>query len=132
MSSTLQLSVRAESMSDEEVAVITRELSQWINENAAGCRAAAVTAGPAPEGAKGFDLAILGMLSLEILKTGVLGDLINCLSTYVTQRRRTVSLTLKNNQGKEVEIKAENLGSRELADLLRQVSELAEPKSPHE
>ena len=74
MGSTLELSVSAKGVSEEEVADITRELGQWINENAPGCRAAAVTAGPAPAGAKGFDLAILGMLSLDILKSGVLGS----------------------------------------------------------
>jgi len=126
MSERLNIVVESENASPEELDGITRELLSWINETAPGAKADLVTSKSTLQGAKAIDVALLGVLSLHLLQSGILKEVIKSLSAYVTQRRRKVSLTVKNSNGKNVVINTENIGRQELSDLIRQANELVE------
>src|SRR5437870_2970044 len=99
MNEALRLVVHMDRATEEEVVDITRELCLWINEVVPSCHASPQQSEPGREGAKGMELGLLGALTLVFLRSGALNDLVNCLATYVKERRPKVSLTVESPAG---------------------------------
>ena len=121
----LELSVKVDDATDEEIAEINREIRQWINENVPDCRISSGQPAIARAGEKGLDLGLLAPITLVFLQSGALKELVNCLTTYVKERRRKVSLSVQNQAGKSISIEAENLGKQELERIMQQMREIA-------
>jgi hypothetical protein len=124
MSEILQLTIRADEASPEELAEITRELDEWINDTAPEVRSALPPADRPREGEKGVDIA-LGTLLLAFVNAGAATALVNCLSTYIKERRRSVKLEVRDTAGKTLNFAAENLGRGEIEGLVRQLDSFA-------
>ena len=122
MKRTLQLSVQSADSSEEEVANFTRELNQWISDNVSDCEIITPEGTPVA-GQKGFS-EILDSLNVFFDKLEFLNLFAQCLSTYITERRRTVKITVSNQAGDNVTFSAENLGKSEISDLVNQLQEL--------
>lgn len=121
MHQNVTLTLGADAFSDEEVANVARELCAWINEQVPPCAAKLVQAGAPRPGHKGLDLGLLGSLTIFLVEHDILNDLIGCLATYIKERRREVSLELQAPDGTRMALRAENLGAREIHDLVRQL-----------
>ena len=104
MPSQIQLSISAQGASDDEISAITKDVAAWINEAAPQCEVEQQTEA-GPEGAKGI-IDILGSLGVRFLEHGALASLINCLTVYIKERRREITITLKTPAGGSVELKS--------------------------
>ncbi|MGH7679336.1 MAG: effector-associated constant component EACC1 [Gemmatimonadaceae bacterium] len=124
MSESLQLSVRSDGASQAELAEITRDLNQWIALNAPQVRANLPPAAKPGKGDKGAAVDI-GTIVLAFINAGAATALVTCLSSYITQRRRTVKVDVKNAAGKTLSFNAENLGATEIKELVNQLNSFA-------
>lgn len=120
MNQTLQLFVHIDEASEDEIAHITRELGQWVTQTVPECEVLPQQAESMTPGAKGI-VEILGSLKILLGKLDVLDSLVQCLATYIKERRRTVGITVKNTAGATVSFQAENLGQTELRELVTQL-----------
>lgn len=127
MKGTLQLSVQSADSSEEEIAEFTRELNQWISENVSDCEVTEPEGTPV-SGQKGLSEAF-NSLNVLFDKLDFLNLFAQCLSTYLSERRRTVSITVSNQSGNNVSFSAENLGKTEISELVSQLRELADNNS---
>ena len=127
MPSQIQLSISAQGASDDEISAITKDVAAWINEAAPQCEVEQQTEA-GPEGAKGI-IDILGSLGVSFLEHGALASLINCLTVYIKERRREITITLKTPAGGSVELKAGGIGPREIDDMILRLSEMTGPKA---
>lgn len=123
MTASLILSVQAENLSDAEVADITRELSSWITKSVPGVRASSPSPTPSP-GEKGA--VELGTLLLALINAGAATALVNCLATYIKERRKTVKLEVSSAAGESLTFAAENVDASHIDSLVRQLSRMAE------
>jgi len=123
MNQTLQLSVQSADSTDEEIAELTRELNKWISDNVSECEISQPEGTPG-EGQKGFS-EIFNSLNIFFDKLDFLNLFAQCLTTYITQRRRTLVIDVTNQAGDKVSLSAENLGRGEISDLVGQLKELA-------
>ena len=124
MSEILQLTIRADEASPEELAEITRELGDWINDTTPQVHSALPDPGRPREGDKGMAIE-LGTLLLAFVNAGAATALVNCLSTYIKERRRTVKLEVRDSAGKTLSFAADNLGSSEVEGLVRKMADFA-------
>jgi hypothetical protein len=120
----LELSIHADATNGEEIAEIGRELQAWISRTVPGCQAEPVRSTARP-GSKALDLGFLGPLSLVFLQSGALRELVNCLATFLKERHRKVSFSIKAPDGKEITMEVDNLGRSEIESLVRQLGDLA-------
>jgi membrane-associated two-gene conflict system component 1 (EACC1) len=130
MSTPLQLSVEIDDATPEELASITRELHTWITNTVPEVRTSFPAAAPPRPGDKGVEIEI-GTLVLAFINAGAATALVNCLMTYIKERRRTVKLEVKDASGRAVSLDAANIGSAEVDGILRRMSELSRgPEAP--
>ena len=122
MKRILKLSVQSADSSDEEIANITRELNKWISDNVSECEINKPEGIPG-SGQKGVT-EILGSLNVLFDKLDFLNIFAQCLSTYITERRRTVNISVSNQAGDNVTFSAENLGKSEISELVDQLQGL--------
>lgn len=124
MTGPLQLTVYGDDLPPERVAEVTRELDDWIRRTTPTVR----TARPAPavprEGDKGAVEA--STLLLALINAGAATALINCLATYIKERRRAVKIEVKNaEKNTSLVIDAQNLGGEDVRKLARQLAAMA-------
>jgi len=129
MTTPLQLTIQVDGAPPEEVASITRELNAWLTSNVPEVRTSLPAVAPARPGDKGLELAI-GTLVLALINSGAAVALVNCLTTYIKERRRSVQLEIKNAAGRAIALNADNIGRDELPELLRQLNQLAGDGAP--
>jgi len=123
MAPHLEMAISANDASPQELANITRELSAWINSTAPGVEAAAPAPGAPRPGEKGAEIAI-GALVLQLLNAGAITGLVNSLTTYLKERRPSVTIDLRDATGRSISLKADNVGRTAMADLVRQLDQV--------
>lgn len=123
MRQTLNLEIKSDAASTDELVELTREVNQWINQNIADCEIRSPE-GKIQPGDKGVK-EIFGALNVFFEKLDVLDKIVQCLTVYIKERRRTVSITVSNQAGKSISLSAENIGKAELSDLILQIRDLA-------
>jgi membrane-associated two-gene conflict system component 1 (EACC1) len=129
MSTPLQLCIEAGDASPEELAAITRELHTWITNTVPEVRTSFPAPAPPRPGDKGVEIEI-GTLVLAFINAGAATALVNCLMTYIKERRRSVKLEVKDATGRAVSLAADNIGRSEVDGLLRQMGDLARGAAP--
>ena len=129
MTSHLEMAISVDDASPQELANITRELSAWINKTAPGVAAAGPPAGAPRPGEKGAEMAI-GMLFLQFLSAGAVTGLVNSLTTYIKERRRSVKIELHDATGRAISLSADNVGQTELEGLVRQLDQVTHGPAP--
>ena len=129
MSVELQILVGGEDVEDEERVRVARELRSWITEHVPECRVEDPKAMPPKPGQKGVEIAA-GTLALFIT-SGAAKALIECVATYIRERRRSVTLEVTGTSGAKVMLAAQSLGKGELDRLVTQLGSMAQtPTSP--
>ncbi len=124
MNGPLELTVQVDDATPDEVAAITRELTEWIADTVRDVTVSPQAGSTTREGDKGDPITV-GVILLALVNAGAATALVNCLMTYIKERRRTVKLEVQSPAGGKVSLDAENLKGRELDGLMRQMSELA-------
>jgi hypothetical protein len=122
----LKLMVTAEGMPPEDLAKIARELDAWILRTAPGVVTTAPKAKPVREGDKGSPVEV-GTLLLALINAGAATALINCLATYIKERRRSVKLEISDPNGRKLSLAADNVGDSQIKGLVSQMSRMANP-----
>lgn len=118
MASAIRLEIHEADASQEQLAVLNRELSQWIQETVPGCEVEPESRGAAPPGAKGLELAAIAGIALALIESGAVTALIQSLATYIKQRRPEISLSVQTPDGGRIELDAKNLGQEQLKALV--------------
>lgn len=128
MAEGLQLVVSGAGLDDEARAAIARELRRWILDNAEEVRVEEPAAQAPQPGQKGIE-TLAGALAL-FLTGGAAKALIDCMATYVKERRRGVKLEVSDASGAKVSLSADNVGRAELDHLITRVAAMTKPRSP--
>ena len=108
MDSTLQLS--ANDLSDEDLQKLTRELSNSVNDETEA--KATLPEKPSGPGSKG-DPITLNTIILTALSSGTVVALFNVIKSYI-ERKPSLELEFKREDGQELNIKAEQLHKDQL------------------
>lgn len=126
MGDSIHVGIEVETASRSEAAKVTQEVRDWVNNMSRDCRASMEEVGESPEGGKamGAGLEILG-LTVSLFQTGAIANLVNCLATYLRERRRKVSFTVTSASGQTVTLDSENLGRDEVSQLVEQLKDIA-------
>lgn len=129
MSAELRIVVGGEDLADEGRVRVARELRSWITEHVPDARVEEPQAGPPKPGHKGVEIAA-GTLALFIT-SGAAKALIECVATYIRERRRSVTLEVSAASGEKVTLAAQNIGKGELDRLVTQLGAMSQtPPSP--
>ncbi len=129
MSGELQIVVRGDDLTDQDRAGIARDLGRLITKNVPGSQVHAPVAGAPKPGQKGVEV-VAGTLAL-VLTTGTAKALVDCIATYIRERRRSVKLEVSGTSGARVTLAADNVGKAELDRLVTQLGSMAQaPSSP--
>jgi membrane-associated two-gene conflict system component 1 (EACC1) len=129
MGQPLEMAIRVDDASPEELAAITRELNRWITDNVPDVRSSLPDPGRPRPGDKGAEM-VMGTLVLSLLNSAAVAGLVTCLQLYIKERRRSVKLEVKGAEGRSVSLAADNIGRPEMDDLLRRMGELAQVTEP--
>ena len=108
MDSTLQLT--ASDLSNEDLQVLTRELSKTLNDETEA--KATLPEKPGGPGSKG-DPITLGTIILTALSSGTVVALFNVLKSYI-ERKPSLELEFKREDGQQLKIKAEQLNKDQI------------------
>ena len=117
MDSTLQLT--AGDLSDEDLQVLTRELSKTLNDETEV--KATLPTGTGESGTKG-DAITLGAIILTALSSGTVVALFNVLKSYI-ERKPSLELEFKREDGQQLKIKAEQLNKDQIDQTLQIANE---------
>jgi hypothetical protein len=128
MADGLQLVVSGAGLDDEARTEIARELRRWIMDNAEDVRVEEPAAKPPRPGQKGIE-TLAGALAL-FLTGGAAKALIDCIATYVKERRPSVKLEVSDASGAKVSISADNVGRADLDHLITRVNAMTKPRTP--
>lgn len=118
----LSLQVSSNSLSEEELHEITRQLAQTISSET-DISAQIPEQQPAP-GAKGDPITV-GMLALTFLSSGAAVALIEVLKTYFG-RVSTLAIEVKHPDGSQVSISAQNMKPEQMQETVTRLSSLLE------
>jgi|ERR687895_2245195 hypothetical protein len=129
MSNPLQVTVQVEDASPQELVSLARELDSWITRTVPEVRTSVPAPGQPRPGEKGAEIQI-GTLLLTFLTSGAAVALVNSLTTYIKERRRSVKLEVKDAAGRAVSLSADNIGGEEVDGLMRRLTELARGPEP--
>ena len=116
----LYLSLGDGELSDEKHEI--EELSRWLS-TVDGCSVLPVQQDASMPGAKG-DLALWSQIALAIINAGVLTGLVQCLNAYIKERKKSIRLSLKNPNGKELTLTSDNLKDERITDVIREIKNI--------
>lgn len=125
MTAPLELLVRIDDAPPDEVAAVTRELGEWIKSTVPQVHASPPAPGVPRPGDKGVEIEV-GTLLLAFINAGAATALVNCLMTYIKERRRSVKLEVRGPDGKGVVLDAQNLGRGEMDNLTTRLRDLVQ------
>ena len=129
MPEPLKLTIRADDIPPEELSRLTSELDAWIRQTAPGVRTTRPEARPPRPGEKGAPVEI-GTLLLALINAGAATALINCLATYIKERRRSVKIEVKDANGQALSLSAENVAGDQIQQLVRELSSFSGQAKP--
>ena len=127
MAERMQLVVRSEGLSEQTRNELAAELNRWIRQNIPEVQVEAAR-GTAKPGQKGAEV-LAGALTLFVT-SGVAKTLVECIATWIKERRRSVKLELTDAGGARVSLAADNLGRAEIDRLVTQLSDMKGPTPP--
>ena len=122
----VRLVVATEGMPEKQRAEIARELRKWIKQNVPEVEVKTPEGAP-QAGQKGVEIAA-GTLAL-LFSSGVAKALIDCIATYIRERRRAVKFEVSDSTGAKVTLSADNIGRPELDRLVNWLGD--QPKGAH-
>ena len=117
MDSTLQLT--ASDLSDEDLQKLTLELSKTLNDETEA--KATIPENSGEPGSKG-DPITLGTIILTALSTGTVVALFNVLTAYF-QRKPSLELEFKREDGQQLKIKAEQLNKDQIDQTIQMAND---------
>lgn len=111
----LDMAISSQKLADRRLQDLTRDLCSQLNDQ--GDVEAAIPVGDTEVGAKG-DMVTMGTLALTFLTSGAAVALFEVAKAYF-ERDRSLVLKLKNEQGQEFEVTAENISSGQIEETLK-------------
>jgi hypothetical protein len=114
MDSVVQLT--ASDLSDEDLQVLTRELSKTLNDET-NVRAI-LPEEPSEAGAKADVAITVGQIILTALTSGTVVALFNVIKAYI-ERKPSLELEFNRQDGKQLKIRAEHLGKNQIDQTIK-------------
>ena len=131
MSDSLQLVVRSDQATATELDTLTRDLTQHLARNAPSVRTTLPKPGTPGPGQKGAEIAV-GTIIIALINAGAIKALVDCLSAWITQRKRAVKFDVKNAAGETLTLDAQNLKPKDVEKLVDQLRDFAGKDAPRE
>ena len=118
---SVDLAISSQRLSEQNLQDLTRDLCKQLNDQ--GEIQANVPVQPSGPGPKG-DMVSLGTLALTFLTSGAAVALFEVAKAYF-ERDKSLKFVIKNGQGQEFEVTADNLSSSQIDQTIKLANEFA-------